>query len=274
MKVTRVRGLTRSSRAGSIGACGLISSTCCRICASRSSSRASSSASSMARFSASFSARSDLRSPLAAVRASPARAAFVSLSDRDASMTASRSRCARSLASCRRVRAGAAAERDRLQQRQAVGDRVGAQHLHRGGHRPLGADAQPERRHQLCDVHPQHQVAGRDLTASQVRQVDRAGAVHQAATPRPASGARCAATEGLRPGCQARAHQLVGDLLVRAARPGCGPRCARRRASPRPGPARRWRSAAARWLRRRSPRRPAAPPAPAPGAATGGCGAG
>ncbi|CAM5715875.1 hypothetical protein SANTM175S_08338 [Streptomyces antimycoticus] len=65
-KLTRVRGLMRSSRSGSIGACGLTSSTCCRIWESRSSSRASSIASSMARFSACFSALLVLRSLVAA----------------------------------------------------------------------------------------------------------------------------------------------------------------------------------------------------------------
>ncbi|CAM5567698.1 hypothetical protein SCYAM73S_06188 [Streptomyces cyaneofuscatus] len=115
MKLKRVRGLIRSRRTGSTGACGRISSTWRRIWASRSPSRASSIASSTARFSACFSVRSDLRSALwpglgSAWASAPACAAFsaaswarASLAARDASSTASRSCCDRSRASRRSV---------------------------------------------------------------------------------------------------------------------------------------------------------------------------
>ncbi len=104
MKLISVRGRTRSSRAGSTGACGLISSTSCRICASRSSSRASSRASSMARFSARCSARTAFLSGFSGTGAVSSEASRrACLSWRDASRTASRSRCARSRASLRSV---------------------------------------------------------------------------------------------------------------------------------------------------------------------------
>ena len=140
------------------------------------------------------------------------------------------------------------------------------------GHRALGADPQAERGHQLGDVHAQQQVTGRDLAAAQVGEDHRAGTIHQ---NRVADQPAVRDAPGLQrlhlvPGV---AQQVVGDLLVRQRVERCGRRCARRRASPRRGRARRSRSAWARWRRPRWPRTRAAPPAPGPGAATGGCGA-
>ncbi len=107
-------------------------------------------------------------------------------------------------------RARGAGQRDRLEHRQTVGDRVGAENLHGRGDRALRADPQPERGQQLRDVHAQHQVAGRDLPAAQIGQDDRAGAVDQDGVARQSAVRDPARLQGthLLPGV---VHQSVGD---------------------------------------------------------------
>ncbi|CAM5316063.1 hypothetical protein STENM223S_12005 [Streptomyces tendae] len=145
MKLINVRGRTRSRRAGSTGACGLMRSTACRIWVSRSSSRASSMASSTARFSARCSARtaflsglsdwvvSSVRSDVWLVAPCPAASARASLACRDDSSTASRSRWARSRASLRRVA--------RVERLSAMGWSMGRQSATVSGPRTPTADA-------------------------------------------------------------------------------------------------------------------------------------
>ena len=199
MKLTRVRGLIRSSRAGSIGACGRISSTCLPDLREQVLL-----AGLLQRLVDGLLLGVLLRAQRLAVAAACGRllrglAGLASLPARDASRTASRSRWARSLASCRSV--------VRVLRLSAMGwssgrlsaTASGPEHVDRGGHRPLGADPQPERGQQLGDVHPQHQVAGRDLAAAQVRQDRPCRNGPPAARPRPAAGARCAATAAPRP---------------------------------------------------------------------------
>ncbi len=110
-------------------------------------------------------------------------------------------------------RAGGAAQRDRLEQRQAVGDRVRAEHLDGRGHRALGADPQTAGGQQLGDVHPQHEIAGRDLAAAQLGQHDSAGTIHQQRVPDqpPVRDPPGLERLDLPPGA---VHQRVGDLLV------------------------------------------------------------
>ncbi len=110
-------------------------------------------------------------------------------------------------------RARGARQRDGLQHRQAVGDRVRTEHTDRRGHRPLGAHTQAERGHQLGHVHAQQQVAGRDLTAAQLGEDHLAGTIHQNRVTRQPAVRDAPGLQRLHlvPGV---AQQLVGDLLV------------------------------------------------------------
>ncbi len=130
----------------------------------------------MARFSASFSA---LRCALAILWSADSSSGSTVFLIRVASMTASRSRSARSLASWRRVA--------RVERLSAIGWSSGSPEATASGPSTRtaeatersGADPQGERGHQLRDVHAQYDVARRDLTAAQVGHVQRAGGVHQ-----------------------------------------------------------------------------------------------
>ncbi len=135
MKLISVRGRTRSSRAGSTGACGRISSTSWRIWVRRSSSRAPSRASSMARFSARASALTAFLSGFSSTGSTSCGASSkrACLACRDASRTASRSRSARSRASLRSVA--------RVERLSAMGCSIGRQSATASGPSTLNAAA-------------------------------------------------------------------------------------------------------------------------------------
>ncbi|SCD88350.1 hypothetical protein GA0115246_107502 [Streptomyces sp. SolWspMP-sol7th] len=111
-------------------------------------------------------------------------------------------------------RARGAGESDGLEQRQRVGDLVGAEHVDGGGDRALGADAQAERGEELADVHPEHEVAGRDLPAAQVGEDHGPLAVHEDRVAREPAVRDAPRLE--RPHLPPRvAHERVGDRVVR-----------------------------------------------------------
>ena len=164
----------------------------------------------MARFSAFFSGLAARRAAvLRSVGGPPSsrRLPRASLAARDASSTASRSRWARSRASLRSVA--------RVERLSAIGWSSGRQSATASGPSTSTAAAtarsaptrSPQRGQQLGDVHPQHQVAGRDLAAAQIGQDHPCRNGPPAARRRPAAGARSAATGAPRTCCQALAQQ-------------------------------------------------------------------